>query len=65
MTTNIAGTDKEVADFWLPIGKWLMATYGYNDNIVLELQNESGRNYWDPNYARSVKDAEGTADRGL
>jgi hypothetical protein len=49
-------SDKEVADFWLPVGKWLMATYGYNDNIVLELQNESGKSCWDPNYARSVKD---------
>lgn len=49
-------SDKEVADFWLPVGKWLMAIYGYNDNIVLELQNESGRSYWDPNYAQSVKD---------
>lgn len=49
-------SDKEVGDFWLPVGKWLMATYGYNANIVLELQNESGGSKWDPNYARSVKD---------
>lgn len=45
-----------VVDFWLPFGKWLMDTYGYNPNIVLELQNESGRGGWDPNYPNSVKD---------
>lgn len=48
-------SDEAVAAFWLPVGKWLMDTYGYNDNIVLELQNESTKGSWDPAYAASVK----------
>lgn len=45
----------DVRTFWLALGKWLRNTYGDNENIVLELQNESSQGGWDPNYAASVK----------
>ncbi len=48
-------SDPAVAAFWLPIGRWLVSTYGPDADIVLELQNETNKAAWDPDYANSVK----------
>jgi hypothetical protein len=53
--TYSAYSDPAVQEFWLLMGAKLKATYGDNDKIVLELQNESSKGGWDVNYATSVK----------
>lgn len=48
-------SDPAVLAFWLAFGAKLKETYGDNDLIHLELQNETNKGGWDPDYATSVK----------
>ncbi len=45
----------ELLPFWTALGKKLMATYGVNDLIHLELQNETSSGGWEPSYAANSK----------
>ncbi|WP_183937598.1 cellulase family glycosylhydrolase [Sphingomonas sp. BK481] len=45
----------ELLPFWTALGKKLMATYGSNDLIHLELQNETNSGGWEPSYAANSK----------
>lgn len=47
--------DSELLPFWTALGKKLMDTYGPNDLIHLELQNETSSGGWSPTYALDSK----------
>lgn len=53
--TYSAMGDPELLPFWVALGKKLMDTYGPNDLIHLELQNETSSGGWSPTYAPDSK----------
>jgi len=53
--TYSAMGNPELLPFWTALGKKLMDTYGPNDLIHLELQNETSSGGWSPTYAADSK----------